>query len=54
MARRLTARQLAAWLRDDQNCWFFKLTGPRALVDQENARFVQFLQSVQFPTANPQ
>ena len=45
---------LAAWLRQDQNCWFFKLTGPRTLIDQENARFVEFLQSVQFPTADKQ
>ncbi len=40
---------LAAWLHQDQNCWFFKLSGPASLVDQEQDHFLKFLQSVQFP-----
>jgi len=40
---------LAAWLHQGQNCWFFKLSGPAPLVDQEKDNFLKFVQSVQFP-----
>ena len=43
------SHMLAAWLRQGQNCWFFKLSGPAPLVDQEKDNFLKFLQSVQFP-----
>lgn len=43
-----TARMLAGWTRRDGRAWFFKLTGPKAIVEQEKAKFVTFLQSVRF------
>ena len=42
------ARMLAAWTRRDGRSWFFKLTGPPNLVEQEKAKFTAFLQSVGF------
>lgn len=42
------SRMLAAWTRRDGRSWFFKLTGPPKLVEQEKARFAAFLQSVSF------
>jgi hypothetical protein len=41
-----TARVLAGWTRHDGRTWFFKLTGPPALVEQEKSKFAAFLQSV--------
>ncbi|MEY2518900.1 MAG: hypothetical protein QOF24_659 [Verrucomicrobiota bacterium] len=41
-------RMLAGWTRHDGRAWFFKLTGPATLVDQEKMKFVAFLQSVRF------
>ena len=43
-----TARVLAGWTRHDGRAWFFKLTGPKAAVEQEKSNFVKFLQSVRF------
>ena len=42
------SRMLAAWTRRDGRSWFFKLTGPPTLVEQEKAKFTAFLQSVRF------
>jgi hypothetical protein len=41
-------RMLAGWMRHDGRAWFFKLTGPATLVEQEKPKFVAFLQSVRF------
>lgn len=41
-------RMLAGWIRHDGRSWFFKLTGPPALVEQEKPKFTAFLQSVRF------
>jgi hypothetical protein len=43
-----TARVLAGWTRHDERVWFFKLTGPKTVVEQEKLKFVRFLQSVRF------
>ena len=43
-----TARVLAGWTRHDGRAWFFKLTGPPAVVEQEKPNFEKFLQSVHF------
>lgn len=43
-----TARVLAAWTRHGGQAWFFKMTGPPALVEQEKAKFAAFLQSIRF------
>jgi hypothetical protein len=42
------ARVLAGWTRHEGRAWFFKLTGPPAVVEQEKPRFERFLQSVRF------
>lgn len=43
-----SARVLAGWTRHEGRAWFFKLTGPQAVVEQEKPRFEKFLQSVRF------
>jgi hypothetical protein len=43
-----TARVLSAWTRHSGHAWFFKMTGPPALVEQEKAKFAAFLQSIRF------
>jgi hypothetical protein len=43
-----TTRVLAAWRMAGGNTWFFKLSGPDALVGAEKDNFVKFIQSVQF------
>jgi hypothetical protein len=43
-----TARMLAGWTRRDGRAWFFKLTGPKGVVEQEKPKFIAFLQSVRF------
>jgi hypothetical protein len=43
-----TARVLAAWTRQNGSAWFFKMTGPPALVEQEKPKFVVFLESIRF------
>jgi hypothetical protein len=42
------ARVLAGWTRHGGHAWFFKMSGPPALVEQEKSNFVAFLQSVRF------
>src|SRR5256714_5614564 len=42
------ARVLAGWTRHGGHAWFFKMSGPPALVEQEKSKFVAFLQSVRF------
>ena len=42
------ARTLAAWTRRDGHVWFFKATGPNAVVEKEKPNFVRFVQSVRF------
>ena len=42
------ARVVAGWTRHEGRTWFFKLTGPPAVVEQEKANFAAFLQSVHF------
>lgn len=41
-------RLAAGWARHGADTWFFKLTGPDALVAAEKARFTAFLESVRF------
>jgi hypothetical protein len=43
-----TTRVLAGWTRHEGRTWFFKLTGPPAVVEQEKPNFAAFLQSVRF------
>jgi hypothetical protein len=43
-----TTRVLAGWTRHEGRTWFFKLTGPPAVVEQEKPKFAAFLQSVRF------
>jgi hypothetical protein len=43
-----SARVLAAWTRHNGRAWFFKLTGPAAVVEQEKPRFAAFVQSIRF------
>ncbi len=43
-----SARVLAAWTRHGSRAWFFKLTGPPNLVEQEKPKFIAFLQSIRF------
>jgi hypothetical protein len=42
------ARVLAAWTRQAGRAWFFKMSGPPALVEQEKPKFVAFLESIRF------
>jgi hypothetical protein len=42
------ARTVAAWTRRDGRVWFFKATGPNALVEKEKSNFVKFIESVRF------
>jgi len=41
-------RLVAGWTRHGSDTWFFKLTGPDALVGAEKAKFTVFLESVRF------
>lgn len=41
-------RLAAGWTRHGGDTWFFKLTGPDALVGSEKAKFTAFLESVRF------
>jgi hypothetical protein len=43
-----TARVLAAWTRQNGRAWFFKMTGPPAVVEQEKPKFAAFVQSIRF------
>ena len=42
------SRLIAAILMVDGSSWFFKLTGPEAVVGAERENFVKFLKSVKF------
>ena len=42
------ARVMAAWTRHGGSAWFFKMTGPAGIIEQEKPKFVAFLQSVRF------
>ena len=39
---------IAAWTRHEDRVWFFKMTGPKAAVEQEKSKFFDFIRSVQF------
>ena len=41
-------RCAAGWVAHGGETWFFKLTGPDALVGAEKAKFTAFLESVRF------
>jgi hypothetical protein len=41
-------RCAAGWTRHGAETWFFKFTGPDALVGAEKAKFTAFLESVRF------
>ena len=41
-------RVAAAWTRHGENTWFFKFSGPAALVGAEKAKFSAFLESIRF------
>ena len=43
-----SARVLAAWTRQGGRAWFFKMSGPSPLLEQEKPKFVAFLQSIRF------
>jgi hypothetical protein len=43
-----SARVLAGWTRQGGRAWFFKMSGPQALIEQEKPKFVAFLQSIRF------
>ena len=40
---------MAAWTRRDEGTWFFKLTGPAAVLDAQRAPFAGFLRSIGVP-----
>ena len=42
------SRLAAGWTKHGADTWFFKLTGPDALVGAEKAKFTAFLESVRF------
>lgn len=42
------SRLVAGWTRHGTETWFFKFTGPDALVGAEKAKFTAFLESVRF------
>jgi len=46
-----TMRVVAAWVRHGADTWFFKLTGPAALLGAEKEKFTAFLASVRFTEA---
>jgi hypothetical protein len=43
-------RMATGWTRHGPETWFFKLTGPDALVAAESAKFTAFLESIRFTT----
>lgn len=42
------SRMVAAWTRHGKDTWFFKFTGPDALIAVEKAKFTAFLESIRF------
>lgn len=43
-----SARVLAGWTRHGGHAWFFKMTGPPQLIEEEKVKFMAFLQSIRF------
>jgi hypothetical protein len=43
-----SARLIAGWTRHDGHAWFFKMTGPPQLIEEEKPKFMAFLQSIRF------
>jgi hypothetical protein len=43
-----SARLLAGWTRHGGHAWFFKVTGPPQLIEEEKPKFMAFLQSIRF------
>ena len=43
-----SARLLAGWTRQGGRAWFFKMTGPPQLIEEEKPKFMAFLQSIRF------
>ena len=43
-----SARLLAGWTRQGGRAWFFKMTGPPQLIEEEKPKFMAFLQSLRF------
>ena len=43
-----SARLLAGWTRQGGRAWFFKMTGPPQLIEEEKPKFMTFLQSIRF------
>ncbi|MCU0782305.1 MAG: hypothetical protein MUF04_14565 [Akkermansiaceae bacterium] len=41
-------RLVAAWIRQGEDTWFFRLSGPTAAVEAEMARFTAFLRTIRF------
>ena len=42
------SRTVAAWIRREGHVWFFKMTGPKTVVEKEKPKFVDFVRSIQF------
>ncbi len=42
------SRVVTAWIRRDGRTWFFKMSGPSPMVEQEKSKFLDFLRSIQF------
>jgi hypothetical protein len=43
-----STRVVAAWTRKAGRAWFFKMSGPPALIEEEKPKFLAFLQSIRF------
>ncbi|MFL6520319.1 MAG: hypothetical protein ACJ8NS_08885 [Chthoniobacterales bacterium] len=43
-----SARVIAGWTRREGNAWFFKMTGPPQIIEEEKPKFMAFLQSIRF------
>jgi len=43
-----SARVIAGWTRQGGHAWFFKMTGPPQLIEEEKPKFMAFLQSIRF------
>ncbi|HEX4629384.1 MAG TPA: hypothetical protein VH188_00320 [Chthoniobacterales bacterium] len=43
-----SARVIAGWTRHGGHAWFFKMTGPPQLIEEQKPKFMAFLQSIRF------
>ena len=43
-----SARVIAGWTRQNGHAWFFKMTGPSELIEEQKPKFMTFLQSIRF------